>query len=890
MRWWHKTLLILVILLSISAAAGNWYWRKMLQALPVQDLQFQIDSIGLHKLRLKDIHFTVEQPELKITLDTLTLNWQFPTLLRPSLNTLQLDTAHIILQRWPQTTDDTLQPPSPSSGITLPAHWQLPANLPQQLILNRLNLSLPCADTSCQYRLDAELAITAQHAKLQLLGYDNESGDNDNADRADADSNSAISNGADIVRLKLDAQLNVEHEQPALALALQLDDSVTLTLQQQLSLDTQSDMQQLTGDIALTIAPPSPWLQTQFSRWQQPLPQQALAQFTSPVTLQNSWQLSLPQQANLSQLAQYISGNWQLSAHLPSPLALPGIGLLQGDLNATMALRDGELEQYQLNAELDVHQPLLPDDVSKLGIAIDSVHLSLNSDGNGKPEINALPVNVELSSQGDTRVQFNSRARVNLTPPLSIMAEHNQLQLTQQQLIVEDKASLSGLTLHAGFSAYWLADNWQLTTQNLNLKAAKLSTNEAALSALSLDLAAGRVSGDALFSKITLAADIKASADTVSHAQLLPQPWHYNGKLAGELALPDNAMQPDVTLSGQLGNKAGLSLNQQLHYRANEITLNWQLGDIFLLAGNPFQQTFTDWPALLEFNRGRINANGELSLTDSLTLQASVNLSGVSGIYDRSLFKDLTLPLQLALAANQLSLSAKDMRLGELQQGITAGPLTLDASYQADMAAPTHGKLQLERLQLLAMGGQVWVAPTLLDLALPEQQLLLHLKQINLTQVLQQHPTTDLNGNGLISGTVPLNISRAGVTVTDGIIAAESPGGLLQYRPAAAQNMAAGNPGMKVLLDALNDFHYSVLESNVSYNQQGQLTLGLKLQGQNPALEAGRPINLTINLEEDIPAMITSLQLSSQISDKIKQRVQQRLQKSGSNTANGVKP
>lgn len=95
---------------------------------------------------------------------------------------------------------------------------------------------------------------------------------------------------------------------------------------------------------------------------------------------------------------------------------------------------------------------------------------------------------------------------------------------------------------------------------------------------------------------------------------------------------------------------------------------------------------------------------------------------------------------------------------------------------------------------------------------------------------------------------------------------------------------------MKVVLDALNDFHYSVLASDVSYNNQGQLILTLNLQGSNPALEGGRAINLNINLEEDIPALITSLQLSSKISDKIKQRVQQRIQQSSANRANGVKP
>ena len=50
-------------------------------------------------------------------------------------------------------------------------------------------------------------------------------------------------------------------------------------------------------------------------------------------------------------------------------------------------------------------------------------------------------------------------------------------------------------------------------------------------------------------------------------------------------------------------------------------------------------------------------------------------------------------------------------------------------------------------------------------------------------------------------------------------------------------------------------------------------------RGSNPDLEKGRPVNLNVNLEEDIPALLTSLQLSDRVSETIRQRVQERMQK-----------
>ena len=230
------------------------------------------------------------------------------------------------------------------------------------------------------------------------------------------------------------------------------------------------------------------------------------------------------------------------------------------------------------------------------------------------------------------------------------------------------------------------------------------------------------------------------------------------------------------------------------------------------------------------------------------------------------------------------------LRFCEINHGIVAGPLLLSASYQAGADALSTGTLDIRQLQLALMGGSVSLQPQQLKLADHEQLLQLELKQLALSQLLQQHPSTDVSGSGSLSGRIPLLLSSKGASVQQGVIAAESPGGQLQYRPATAQSMAATNPGMKLVLEALDDFHYSVLSSNVSYDTSGKLLLALQLQGKNPALEQGRAINLNINLEEDIPALITSLQLSSQISDVIKKRVQQKLQQSGAKSANGAKP
>ncbi|MGP9802458.1 intermembrane phospholipid transport protein YdbH family protein [Rheinheimera sp. NSM] len=858
MRWWLKTLLTGLTLLLLLTAAAWWYLQKSLAALPLHNLQYQINSLGLRQIEFGSVSFGLDSPAMQVQLNNVSLSWQW---LNSKLTRIQLGSGDISLSHWPAATPNSA--PATASPLRLPENWQLPDAFPEQTDISDLSLQLPCGENRCSYLVSAALSNTAQQLQYQFTVAD--------------------SNSPDTARLTLNGDYRTVQQLPLLNARLNLDNSTQLQLRQQLSAQ---DGINASGELTLDIAPPSPWLLQQLQLWQVAIParvtDQALAQFSAPVSVQSNWQLQLPATTDLAAMTAQASGNWQLSANLPSPLTLPGIGQLQGTVNAELGLDQGELSRYQLDTRLALHQPQLPQQAQQYGLGAELLQINITADGQSQPQLTALPLSVSLTSLGDTALTFNADATLNLTPPFSATVQNATLALTQQQLSPATGTTIDTLTLNSRFNAYWLADHWQLDLLSTESQLAQLKTADVQARDIRLVTPSGRVSGDSSFSNVKLQAELGVSLAELRHAQLKPLSWQWQGKLSGTATA--------LNIDGKLSNSASLGLAHQLHYTPERTRLNWQLDDMFLLAGNPLLATLTAWPALLEFNRGRLAASGELTLLPALSAQAKLSLSGVSGIYDRSLFKDLTATLQLQYLDDKLQLDTTRASLAEIQHGITAGPLVLSAQYQANSAALSSGKLDIQQLQLQAMGGQVVMQPQLLDLALAEQQLQIELQQIDISQLLQQHPTTDLTGNGRISGTIPLLLGRSGASVTDGNIAAESPGGKLQYRPPAAQSMAASNQGMKVVLEALDDFHYSVLSSNVSYDTNGKLVLALNLQGRNPALEAGRAINLNINLEEDIPALITSLQLSSQISDKIKQRVQQRLQQQGANNANGAQP
>ena len=145
--------------------------------------------------------------------------------------------------------------------------------------------------------------------------------------------------------------------------------------------------------------------------------------------------------------------------------------------------------------------------------------------------------------------------------------------------------------------------------------------------------------------------------------------------------------------------------------------------------------------------------------------------------------------------------------------------------------------------------------------------------------MLAAYPTEGLDGSGLIDGSFDIRRSVLGFSVDQGELAARAPGGVLRFRSPKIEALGQSNPAMKIVTEALHDFHYDRLSSDVRYDESGKLNLALRLNGRNPALEGGRPINFSINLEEDIPALLTSLQLSDRVSETIQRRVQEHLQR-----------
>lgn len=373
--------------------------------------------------------------------------------------------------------------------------------------------------------------------------------------------------------------------------------------------------------------------------------------------------------------------------------------------------------------------------------------------------------------------------------------------------------------------------------------------------------------------KIDIGSPVTAHFEKLNAKQLHTQDWDFMGTLSGQL--------PKLELKGDLSGQQGLSLNSHIRLLENSVQGNATLKEIFFKAGNPLQATFKDWPELVSFNNGKLESKIDFTLPFSGPLKLSLkgNASGLNGIINRSELKNLALDFNGKLAGQTLSLTLPNLSIEQLDPGVPVEAIQLsNAHYRASLSDPLKGVVDWNNVQANLLKGRVWLNAQQLDLGRAQKQkLLLQVEGLELQELFKVYPTEGLSGNGTIDGQLPLYIDRGTIYIEAGQLHARE-AGVLQFQSDKIQALGKTNPAMRLVADALDDFHFNLLSSDLNYDQSGKLLLNVRLEGQNPDVEKGRPIHLNINLEEDIPALLASIQLSGQVSEIIQKRVRERLE------------
>lgn len=853
-RTWRRLGLALLLLVLLGSA-GHYAWQRLLDHQQIRELEMQGLRLTTTGIELATLSLTREDGSGRLQLDMhgLTLGWRDFSLSPPFWQHLHLNA---LAADWQSTAD---APPADTPSTLTPSQLLgYLAWLPASLRIDTLSAALPCASGRCLLQgdlqltrhsrepLDAALSLNLQHQGNQLSWH---------------------------------AQVNAD--------ASRLGTQLTLLVNRHPQLELHSTLQQdarhlqWDGTLAAPAFSEAGALQAWLREWALPATVR-LPQAPGTARLMAHWQLQAPGTALALPELSTVTGEIAIDAHLPEPWPLPGIGRLQGQLSAAGRSDDGQWLAEQLAADLylDNLPPELLDSVPAT-LRPDRVQLRIKP-SEPPPELpehlkdRALPLDVELTAEGPSEVALSTTVALANAAPWAAHLGEGRLTLNSKALalgswkVQNAKADLrfssyldeqqASLDLNSG-SRLTLGD---LSGADLRLRQLDASTQGLRLTA--------QHQGAAL-QNWQVSGPLRATLQTLEQPALKPQAWTWQGTL--------EANETRRALNGELSNASDLQLAIQLQQDDQQgLQLKAQLAELFLRSGNPIAGTLNDWPALLDLNNGRLKATASLGLppaSNTPDVRLNLTATGVGGIYDRSELSGLTTQLSARLAPRALQLDIASLRLEEIDPGVPVGPLSLKGRYTAPRTALTQGTLTLDQAQLGVMNGQLHLAPAQWNLAEPDQLFDLQLRGLQLERLLTLYPAEGLAGSGQIDGQLPLRLDTNGVRIENGQIAARAPGGHLRFNSERIRALGRSNPAMQLVTQSLEDFRFTTLSSQVNYDRQGKLTLGMRLEGQNPAIEQGRPIHFNINLEEDIPTLLASLQLTDKVNDIIKQRVQQRM-------------
>lgn len=649
----------------------------------------------------------------------------------------------------------------------------------------------------------------------------------------------------------------------------------------------------------------------------------------------------------VAELLKTIEFSGDSKAQFNAPFPIPSLGSIQGTINAALALKKGEVQSYHLAANGHFQRslviPLL--DYQKTEQLKDFTFLASTTQKQ-QTDINKLkklPFTLSIKSNPPTKssatlqtegmIQLGEKPNLNINKGSLNFSKVN-LALTHEQLLKAQTGELlftgelKSSAIHLDIPKLNLIgdyqdknqnlalNNTQIGIKNLSLKSEELHTFLDKLEAsaqsihLKTDLSYSPKDNQKIFVKKMDAILTKSklepkTASNKAHSKqftsqyivktalleqqnIQPLSWTLQGKIKSEL-LPTLSSINQLNLQGSISNQAGLVVFHNAFYKPTHLYADWELPNIYFLAGNPLQKTFKDWPKLLTLGSGQLKAKGnsqlnlsaqnnKTSLLNTLNTKAEITLQGISGIYNETTLNQIDSHLNLSLKRGVLNSEINKLNLVQVNHGLIFGPVVFSGNYQTSIDSLLRGKLKLTQFNAQLFNGQAWLKSQTFDLS-QRINSQLHLSHIDLKALLEQYPSAEIQGSGIIGGNLPFSIDLIKppfFTLDKGIIQADSSGGKIQYH--AASGLKQTHQSMKLVFSVLEDFHYSVLDSNVTYGADKKLHLKLHLQGQNPSVENGRQVNFNIQLEEDLPALITTMQLSNQVSETIKKRIQEKLQ------------
>jgi hypothetical protein len=339
---------------------------------------------------------------------------------------------------------------------------------------------------------------------------------------------------------------------------------------------------------------------------------------------------------------------------------------------------------------------------------------------------------------------------------------------------------------------------------------------------------------------------------------------------SGRFELEDGVLTTVIAVD--LNEELQLGAGIQHYFYRNSGDVEIKLAPYNFTSTTPLSVLLEQTPVQGNIVAGSISAQGNFSWSQQSDQSWQVggplrfNLQNISGIYEDIFFVDLNTELnaELTTAPGLRSLGPQRATIASLDVGL---PVTnIDWQYSFDTVARQFSIIDASS-ELL--GGNIVIPEFDYSAESDHSEMAVVISNLDLASIVKLADYPGLTVDGLISGYLPLQIHDNQILIEAGLVGALKPGGTIQYTP--SNQAPSTNPSLQLVNDTLSNYRFQSMNTDVFYDENGDLRLAVQLQGRNPDMNNGQAINLNVNITDNIPTLIRSLQASRIITEALEE-------------------
>ncbi len=290
-------------------------------------------------------------------------------------------------------------------------------------------------------------------------------------------------------------------------------------------------------------------------------------------------------------------------------------------------------------------------------------------------------------------------------------------------------------------------------------------------------------------------------------------------------------------------------------------------------------QLLSPWTYPLDITKGQVAGTFDLRWTNDGQRprvqggSAEIAADDLAGRYRDVLLRGVTTKMKVTMEGFERIVSSKpaEVTIASIDTGVEATDVKMTVEGEWDFREKLP-LIEVRNIRAALLGGTMTSQGTRADLGYPPYAFTVLFSQLDLHKVLNLEQQKNLQGTGILDGSIPVTVTARGFTVQDGSFEARPPGGVIRYvaSPEGTQAVTQASENMHVVLGALNNFHYNVLQGRAHYTEDGTLQLMARLEGKNPDRSNSPPIHFNLTVQENIPALLKSLRLVDGLEDSVR--------------------